>query len=262
EHRKALVEHFTPYKDELCSDCQLRLEQNPMRILDCKIDAEHPSMDSAPSILEYLNQDSKEYFEKVKKHLDRLNIKYVIDPTLVRGLDYYNHTAFEIMLDKEGFGAATTLLGGGRYDGLTEQLGGPKSPGVGFGLGIERLLMALEVTGEELPIEDHLDCYVVTLGEEASDEAVKIVYDLRRAGFKVDQDYLNRQMRNQFRAAKRMNAKYSIVLRDEELKNQVVNIRDMKSGEQEEVELNNITRYLEQKRLEDLNDKTSFSNNN
>lgn len=248
EHRKALVEHFTPYKDELCSDCQLRLEQNPMRILDCKIDAEHPSMDSAPSILEYLNQDSKEYFEKVKKHLDRLNIKYVIDPTLVRGLDYYNHTAFEIMLDKEGFGAATTLLGGGRYDGLTEQLGGPKSPGVGFGLGIERLLMALEVTGEELPIEDHLDCYVVTLGEEASDEAVKIVYDLRRAGFKVDQDYLNRQMRAQFRAANRMNAKYSIVLGDEELKNQVVNIRDMKSGEQEEVELNNITRYLEQKR--------------
>jgi len=245
EHRKALIDHFIPYKNELCTDCQIRLEQNPMRVLDCKVDANHPSMTTAPSILTYLNEESRQYFEKVKSHLNKLDIPYEVDPNLVRGLDYYNHTAFEILLDKEGYGAATTLLGGGRYDGLTEELGGPQSPGVGFGLGIERLLMALDIAEKELPIEDQLDCYVVTLGEDAHAEAVNIVYKLRKAGLKVDQDYLGRQMRAQFRAANRMNAKFSIILGEEELKNKVVNVRDMQSGEQEEVEINNVVEYLQ-----------------
>lgn len=247
EHRQALIDHFKPYKNELCTDCQIRLEQNPMRVLDCKVDANHPSLVTAPSILNYLNEESRQYFEKVKSHLNKLDIPYEVDPNLVRGLDYYNHTAFEVLLDKEGYGAATTLLGGGRYDGLTEELGGPQSPGVGFGMGIERLLMALEIAEKDLPIEDYLDCYVVTLGEAAHAEAVNIVYKLRKAGLKVDQDYLGRQMRAQFRAANRMNAKISVIIGEEELRNEIVNVRDMQTGEQAEVEINNLVEYLQNK---------------
>src|SRR5699024_5634049 len=139
-HRDALIEHFTPHMDELCADCNDRLTKNPLRILDCKTDMNHESMDTAPSVLDYLNEESNAYFEKVKSYLDAMEIPYTIDPTLVRGLDYYNHTAFEIMSEAEGFGAITTLLGGGRYNGLVEQLGGPSTPGIGFGMGLERLI--------------------------------------------------------------------------------------------------------------------------
>src|SRR5699024_5804544 len=156
-HRNALVAHFTPVIDELCEDCNQRLVTNPLRILDCKTDHDHPAMKSAPSILDHLNEYSQDYFNKVKEYLDAMNIEYVIDPTLVRGLDYYNHTAFEIMSDHEGFGAITTLLGGGRYNGLTKELGGPDVPGIGFGMGLERLILALETEKVTLPIEDELD---------------------------------------------------------------------------------------------------------
>src|SRR5690606_19262647 len=141
EHRNALVKHFTPVRSELCEDCQSRLEQNPLRVLDCKKDHNHPAMKTAPSILEYLNEESKEYFEQVKKYLTKIGIEYEVDPTLVRGLDYYNHTTFEIMSDADGFGAITTLAGGGRYNGLIEELGGPETPAIGFGMGMERLMM-------------------------------------------------------------------------------------------------------------------------
>lgn len=245
KHREALIKHFTPVQDDLCSDCQVRLKQNPLRILDCKLDADHPSMKDVPSILDYLNEDSLAYFEEVKKQLNHLNIDYTVDPNLVRGLDYYNHTAFEIVLDKEGYGAATTLMGGGRYDGLSEDLGGPESPGIGFGMGIERLLLALEVVGKELPIDEQLDCYMVTIGEKAKEAGLKIVYQLRKANLRVDQDYLNRQVRAQFRAANRLNSKFTLVLGDEELERNVINVRNMKSGEEEEVELENLKKYLQ-----------------
>src|SRR5690625_1883158 len=141
KYRQALIEHFTPHKTELCSDCQNRLHDNPLRILDCKRDMDHPAMETAPSILDYLNESSKKYFTQVKQYLDQMEIDYVVDANLVRGLDYYNHTAFEIMSEAKGFGAITTLLGGGRYDGLTEDLGGPKLPGIGVGMVLEGLLL-------------------------------------------------------------------------------------------------------------------------
>src|SRR5699024_3274458 len=150
-HRQALVDHFIPHKNELCGDCQTRLEQNPMRILDCKTDKDHPAMKTAPSVLDYLNEDSRTYFEKVKTYLSLMNIDYEVDPNLVRGLDYYNHTAFEIMSKAEGFGAITTLASGGRYNGLIEELVGPATPGIGFGMGLERLMMALEAENIEIP---------------------------------------------------------------------------------------------------------------
>jgi histidyl-tRNA synthetase len=246
-HRKALVEHFDPYREELCADCQVRLDQNPLRVLDCKKDREHPAMESAPSILEYLNEYSKDYFEKVKGYLDVMGIEYVIDPNLVRGLDYYNHTAFEIMSEAEGFGAITTLSGGGRYTGLVQEVGGPETSGIGFAMSIERLLMALEAEGVELPIDEGLDCYMVALGEEAEKAAVRLTYQLRTAGVQIDKDYLGKKMKAQFKAADRLGSKYVLVLGDRELEDNVVNVKDMTTGEQQEVSLDEVVDYMKEK---------------
>lgn len=246
-YRTALIEYFTPYRDELCSDCQNRLTQNPLRILDCKRDMDHPAMTGAPSILEYLNGESRVYFDQVKKYLDRMDIPYVVDANLVRGLDYYNHTAFEIMSESEGFGAITTLLGGGRYNGLTEELGGPNVPGIGFGMGLERLLMALEAENIELPVDQDLDCFVVAMGERAKEEAVRLVHQLRLNGIQVDKDYQMRKMRAQLRAADRLKAKYVLILGDQELDHNVINLRTMETGEQTEIPLDEIINYMKDK---------------
>ncbi|RLL47992.1 histidine--tRNA ligase [Oceanobacillus piezotolerans] len=243
-HRNALVEHFSPHKHELCADCQTRLSQNPLRVLDCKKDRDHPAMKTAPSILDYLNEESKEYFEQVKTNLTAMGIQYVVDPNLVRGLDYYNHTAFEIMSDAEGFGAITTLAGGGRYNGLIEELGGPNTPGIGFGMGLERLLMALEAEKVEIPLDDALDCYVVAVGNKAELEAVKVVHQLRNEGIQADKDYQNRKMKGQFKAADRLQAKYVLILGESELERQVINVKSMGTGEQTEVSLGNIVEAM------------------
>lgn len=246
-HRNALVEHFTPVIDELCEDCQSRLENNPLRILDCKTDHEHPSMKTAPSILDHLNDYSKEYFAKIKEYLDAMNIEYVIDPTLVRGLDYYNHTAFEIMSDHEGFGAITTLLGGGRYNGLTKELGGPDVPGIGFGMGLERLMLALDAEEVELPIEDELDVFFVTIGDEVTTEAVKIIQTLRENNIQVDKDYQARKPKGQFKAADRVKAKFVLILGEDESAKGVINVRSMDTGDQEEIEIDKLANYLTEK---------------
>lgn len=245
-HREALIKHFTPYIDELCDDCKGRLMKNPLRILDCKTDIDHPSMKEAPNIINYLNEYSTQYFEKVKAYLDEMNIPYEIDPTLVRGLDYYNHTAFEIMSEAEGFGAITTLLGGGRYNGLSEQLGGPEAPGIGFGMGLERLLMALEAENISLPTERSLDCYVVAIGEEVQRKAVELVQQLRLAGISVDKDYKGRKIKAQFRAADRLSAKYALIIGEDELQKEIVNVREMETGEQEEVPLREIVTRMKE----------------
>ncbi|SDD17131.1 histidyl-tRNA synthetase [Terribacillus halophilus] len=235
-HRTALIEHFTPVKDELCSDCQNRLEKNPLRILDCKKDREHPKVKSAPSIHDYLNEESKAYFDAVKENLDAIGIAYEVDPNLVRGLDYYNHTAFEIMSNAEGFGALTTLTGGGRYNGLVEEVGGPSTPGIGYALSIERLLFALEAEGIELPVKTGTDVYVVALGEGAvQKEAAKLTYQLRLAGLIADKDYLGKKMKGQFKAADRQQAKFVVVLGEDELEKGVISLRNMQNGQQTEV---------------------------
>ncbi|GGA69176.1 histidine--tRNA ligase [Ornithinibacillus halotolerans] len=247
KHREALINHFSPHKEELCRDCQTRLEQNPMRVLDCKTDRNHPAMKTAPSILDYLNEESSNYFEQVKEYLDLMNISYEVDPNLVRGLDYYNHTAFEIMSEAEGFGAITTLAGGGRYNGLTEQLGGPNTPGIGFGMGIERLLMALEAEKVEIPVKDELDCYIVSLGELPKKEAVRLVHELRINGIQVDQDYQGRKIKAQFKAADRYHTKFVLVLGEDELEKQVINVKDMATGEQIEVPLQQLVTTMKEK---------------
>lgn len=236
-HREALIGHFQPHIGEFCSDCQGRLEKNPMRILDCKKDRDHELMKSAPSILDYLNEESRNYFEKVKMYLTNLDIPFEVDSNLVRGLDYYNHTAFEIMSAAEGFGAITTLCGGGRYNGLVEEVGGPETPGIGFALSFERFIAALEAENIKLLRDEAIDCYVVALGEKAQDYSVRLLNQLRQEGFSAERDYLNRKIKAQFKAADRLNAKYVAILGENELEANKINVKKMETGEQTEVSL-------------------------
>ncbi|MGM0835895.1 MAG: histidine--tRNA ligase [Bacillota bacterium] len=247
-HRDALIQHFQPRIDEFCGDCQGRLEKNPLRILDCKKDREHELMATAPSILDYLNEESKAYFDKVVAYLSALGIQYEIDPNLVRGLDYYYHTAFEIMSTSEGFGAITTLCGGGRYNGLVQEIGGPETPGIGFALSIERLISAMEAEKVEFPIEEAIDCYVVALGEKAKETAVKLLFDLRKAGIVAEKDYQDKKLKAQFKAADRLKSKYTIVFGDDELAKGVVSIKEMETGEQQEVAYEDVVTYLSEKK--------------
>ncbi|RPF55530.1 histidine--tRNA ligase [Aquisalibacillus elongatus] len=240
-HRNALIEHFKPVKDELCQDCQSRLEKNPLRLLDCKVDQDHDAMKTAPSILDHLNEESSTYFEEVKRHLDEMEIPYVVDDTLVRGLDYYTHTAFEIMSEAEGFGSITTLSGGGRYSGLIEELGGPSISGIGFALSIERLIMALDAEEIELEQDESVDAYVIAIGQESKYKASDIVYKLRKNGIKVDQDYLDKKVKGQFKAADRLSATYAIILGEEELEQGVANVKNLKTGDQKTIEFDQMT---------------------
>lgn len=245
EYNEALVNHFEPVIDTFCSDCQSRLHTNPMRILDCKIDRDKEAIKTAPRITDYLNDDSKAYYEQVKHHLDDLNIPYVEDPNLVRGLDYYTHTAFELMMDNPNYdGAITTLCGGGRYNGLLQLLDGPSETGIGFALSIERLLLALEEEGIELDIEEKFDLFIVTMGEEADRYAVKLLNDLRKNGVKADKDYLNRKIKGQMKQADRLNAKYTIVIGDQELENNSIAIKNMTTGESENIQLDQLINYF------------------
>lgn len=243
-HRTALINHFQPNIDEFCQDCKNRLEKNPLRILDCKVDRNHPLMESAPKLTDYLTPPSKEYFEQVKQYLDVLGIEYEVDPNLVRGLDYYNHTAFEIMSTADGFGAITTLCGGGRYNGLVEDIGGPSVPGIGFALSIERLLLALEAEGVELDVEDALDVYIVALGDEAKLKTAELISSLRMKGISADMDYMMRKMKAQMKSADRLQAKYVLIIGETELEEGVIVVKEMETGNQEKVEIHQIVTYL------------------
>lgn len=245
-HREALVSHFTPRIGEFCDDCQKRLDKNPLRILDCKQDHDHELMKSAPSIIDYLNDFSKGYFEKLQQYLQLLNIPFEVDPNLVRGLDYYNHTAFEIMSNAEGFGSITTLCGGGRYNGLAEEIGGPETPGIGFALSIERFIAALNAEEINLNINKGIDCYLVSLGEAAKDYTVGLLQKLRNAGFSAERDYLDRKIKTQFKAADRLQARYVAVLGEEELQNHKINLKNMATGEQTEIALESFINYFKE----------------
>lgn len=243
-HRTALIQHFKPSIGEFCSDCQNRLEKNPLRILDCKKDHDHPLMKTAPALTDFLTESSAQYFDQVKKYLEVLAIPYEVDPNLVRGLDYYNHTAFEIMSTSEGFGAITTLCGGGRYNGLVEGIGGPDVPGIGFAMSIERLLLALEAEGIELDVEDNLDIYVVAMGDEAKLKSAELISSFRAKGITADMDYVDRKMKAQMKSADRLGAKFVIVLGDSELEESAVNVKEMETGNQEKVAFHDLVNYL------------------
>ena len=242
-YRQALKDHFAPVLNELCHDCQSRYEKNPLRILDCKVDKEHQVMKNAPRTIDYLSENAKEHFEKVCALLDDLEIDYIVDSNLVRGLDYYSHTVFEVISDDPRLGAGATVGGGGRYNSLIQELGGPETPGVGFAFGLERLMIA---AGDNLEEEEGLDVYVMPLGEEAKDLAMQIVTMLRANGFTCDMDQCNRGLKGQFKSADRFHAHFSMIIGEEEVQKEVVNMKCNHSKEQTVVPLENIVSFIEE----------------
>ena len=231
-YREALKEHFKDHIEDLCPDCKRRYEQNPLRILDCKVDVEHPSMKNAPKITDYLNETSQEYFDAVKAGLDALDIPYTVEDRLVRGLDYYTHTVFEIVSINKEMGSQATLLAGGRYDGLIEYFGGPEMSGIGWACGMERILIALEAEGISIVEEESIDAYVLCLSKNAQLEAFKVTTMLRSHGFVADTDYLQRSFKAQFKSVERMNAKVAILIGDKDIANKTVTIKIIETQEQ------------------------------
>ncbi|EHL95964.1 histidine--tRNA ligase [Lentilactobacillus parafarraginis] len=230
-YRQALIDYLDPHFDELSEDSQTRLHKNPLRVLDSKDKHDQEIVKDAPSILDYLDDESKAHFDRVKQLLDALGIKYVIDPDMVRGLDYYTHTIFEIMVDSKALGEGyTTICAGGRYNGLVEQLGGPEMPGIGFGLGMERLMLLMDAQNVKFPVLDQLDAYVVGIGEQTSVETLKVVQALRANGFAADRDYLDRKPKAQFKSANKLNAQYTITIGESELASHTANVKSMASG--------------------------------
>jgi len=235
EYRNALQDFLRPNLDKLCETCKERFDKNPMRILDCKSPECQKYVVGAPMMLDYLCDDCKKAFEDLKTNLDALGIPYEVDPGIVRGLDYYTKTAFEII--SEDLGAQSTVCGGGRYDNLIEEVGGPATPGVGFGLGIERLLLILEANGIEIPQPKKCDVFIASIGDKAKAEALKISKQLRENGVRVLTDVCERGLKAQFKYADRLNADYTIVIGDDEIDKGVVSLRDMNNSTQEEVEI-------------------------
>ncbi|SOC38388.1 histidine--tRNA ligase [Salinicoccus kekensis] len=245
EYNDALVSHFEPRIDEFCADCQSRIDTNPMRILDCKKDRDHELIKTAPVIYNFLNEESKAYFETVKEKLTDIGIEYEVDYNLVRGLDYYTHTAFELMSDAEGFGAITTLCGGGRYNGLLELLDGPHETGIGFALSIERLLMALEAEGIELEQPDGIKLYICTMDDNSFDKAGTLLHELRTKGISADMDYKRRKLKAQMKDADRKRAEHVIVLGEDEINSGEVELKSMQDGESRTMNIDELKNYLE-----------------
>jgi len=244
-YREALVAHFTPHQESLCSDCKVRLEKNPLRILDCKRDADSDVMRAAPEMIDYLIPEDLAYFEAVKVGLERSGIAYEYDSNLVRGFDYYTHTIFEVQADIPGFGAQTTLCGGGRYDGLVEELGGPSTPGIGFGMGIERMLLALEAAEIHHSIESKIDLFFLPMGEAAEVMVSEVMRGLRAAGVACEADFSDRKLKARFKLADDALARYTVVVGDDEVASREVNVKDAKTGETTVVKVDELVKFME-----------------
>ena len=233
EHKAKLQEMLRPHLDELCEDCRSRFEKNPLRIFDCKNEKCQALIENAPSITDCLCEDCKDHFEKVKTYLTAADIPFEVDSRLVRGLDYYTKTAFEIILTE--IGAQSAICGGGRYDGLIRDIGGQDMPGVGFALGMERVFAALEAGGIEIPVEEGTDVYCVALGEKAREKAFAWIMELRRRGVKAEMDYMAKSFKAQMKAADREAAKFVVICGDNELEKDEIIIKDMADSSQESV---------------------------
>ena len=237
-YRQALIDYLTPLKPSLSADSQRRLEENPLRVLDSKEPEDKASVEGAPSILDYLDEESSVYFTAVRSMLETLQIPYVINTNMVRGLDYYNHTIFEFTTEVAG--SQLTICAGGRYDGLVAYFGGPETPGVGFGMGLERLLLVLDKQGVELPIETALDVYVAVLGAGANGRALELVQALRAQGFAAERDYLDRKLKAQFKSADIFKAKTLITLGESEVESGQVTVKNNHNREEITVSLDQI----------------------
>lgn len=244
-YRDALIEYFKPHINTLCEDCKTRFLKNPLRILDCKVDKETEILKNAPSILDYLNEVSKKHFENVKKYLEALDIEYVVNPKIVRGLDYYTNTVFEVEANVEGFGSQNVLCAGGRYNNLVETIGGPSTAGIGFALGFERLLTALDYENINVIEDDGIDVYIIPMSENEKQKSLKLTNNLRMNGFKVDMDYLNRNIKSNFKQADRLNSKFVIIIGEEEIKTNVATIKNNYEKTEEKIEFDKLVEYLD-----------------
>ena len=238
-YRQALIDYLTPMRESLSKDSQRRLDENPLRVLDSKEKEDKVAVENAPSILDYLDDESQAHFDEVRAMLDSLNIPYVIDTNMVRGLDYYNHTIFEFIttIDK----SELTICAGGRYDSLVEYFGGPETAGFGFGLGLERLLLVLDKQGIELPVEESLDVYIAVLGSGVNGKALELVQAIRYQGFKAERDYLGRKIKAQFKSADTFKAKTVITLGESEVESGQVNVKNNATREEVTVSFEELT---------------------
>ncbi len=235
KYHEALKAYFESSKDKLCETCLSRLEKNPMRILDCKSPICSEIAQNAPVVLDYLCDECNDHFTKVKAYLDSAEIPYIVNPQIVRGLDYYTKTVFEFVTTK--LGSQGTVCGGGRYDGLVEEIGGQHTPSLGFGLGMERLLALMEEQGIEIPQPNTCDLYIASMGEEAQKKAFNLAKEVREAMISVECDIVGRSLRAQMKYADKIGAKFSIVLGDNEIAENKAMLKNMETGEKKEVSL-------------------------
>lgn len=238
KYREALKDFLRPRYEELCGTCKDRFERNPMRILDCKSEICQEIVKDAPRMLDYLCDDCRGAFEELKANLTSMGIDFTVDPNIVRGLDYYTKTAFEFVTTK--IGAQGTVCGGGRYDHLIEELGGPPIPGVGFGLGIERLLMVMEASGAYFPPDEGVEVFIAVMGDRAKAFGLKLCREMRQKGIVAEMDTLARNIKGQFKYADRLHAKYTLIIGDNEIEKGVVSVKDMANSSQKEVRIEDI----------------------
>lgn len=242
-YHEALKEYFSQYKDQLCPTCLERLDKNPLRILDCKEESCKAVAAGAPTTLDYACDDCKAHFEKVCSYLESVGIKYDVDTTLVRGLDYYTQTAFEVIMNKVG-SQQNAICGGGRYNKLVSQVGGDDIPGMGFAAGMERVLLTVEEEGIQLPVKQDIDVYVAPLGDAAKDVCFKLTHDLRANGLITETDYLSKSMKAQMKAADKAHARYTVIIGDDELANGQAVVRNMATSSQETISLEEVINYV------------------
>ena len=238
KHREALRKFLEPRYDELCETCKDRYDRNPMRILDCKSPVCQELVKGAPMMIDYLCEDCQGAFDELRTNLDALGVEYTVDPGIVRGLDYYTKTAFEFVTTT--IGAQGTVCGGGRYDHLVEEIGGPETPGVGFGLGKERLLLTMEACGAQIPEPTGADVFIAVMGDEAKAAGLRLMREMRAEGIKVQMDVMGRNIKNQFKYANRINAAKTIVIGADEIERNSFAIKDMETGSQTEVPMEKI----------------------
>lgn len=242
EYHRALKEYFESRKSELCATCLDRLERNPMRILDCKSPICSEIAKNAPKVTDYLCDECRDHFESTQKYLDTMGIEYEVNPSIVRGLDYYSKTVFEFV--STDIGAQGTVCGGGRYDGLVEEIGGPKTPALGFAIGIERLLLLMDAQGIDFPPESKCDLYIASIGEKATLKAAEIASDIRSNGMHAQFDIVGRSVKAQMKFANKIGAAYTVVLGDSEVENGKAMLKNMDDGEETEIELDGLSDEL------------------
>lgn len=244
KYKEALKTYFDEYRDQLCYDCQNRLDKNPLRILDCKIDHDLECVKNAPKMHDYLTEESAAYFKKVLEYLDALEIPYTIDNNLVRGLDYYTDTVFEVVSTHEVSGSQSTIFGGGRYDNLVKEMGGPEISGIGFAIGEERLIILAEAEGVFDEYKPYVDAYVIDM-TKGSAYALKIANDLRMNSYTTEINYYDRSMKSQFKSSDRKGARFVVIIGEDEMNKNTVMLKDTRTREQYEVNSDELVNKLD-----------------